>query len=187
MCFFSFTENPPESNMVETTQCYQGRGRGYKGTVDMTPTGLTCQRWDSQHPHNHTFFPQAYPCKWVRHSHKTTAHSLSHLHALKSAVNNLDFLCVFQGLERKLLSQSRWPRIPLVLHYGPQSPHNVLQQHPSVRHPDKPCQWWVTQQFYPTLRTARGESLCSTSEAKQHSAFSKFVEFTWDLVTTHII
>lgn len=50
----------------------------------MTPTGLTCQRWDSQYPHNHTFLPQAYPCKWVRHSHKTAIHSLTHLHALIS-------------------------------------------------------------------------------------------------------
>lgn len=65
----SFTETPPKSNVVvETTECYRGRGEGYRGTVDMTPTGLTCQRWDSQYPHNHTLLPQAYPCKWVRHS-----------------------------------------------------------------------------------------------------------------------
>uniref|UniRef100_A0A669CWD4 Hepatocyte growth factor n=1 Tax=Oreochromis niloticus TaxID=8128 RepID=A0A669CWD4_ORENI len=53
-------------NVVETTECYQGRGEGYRGTVDMTPTGLTCQRWDSQYPHNHTFLPEAYPCKDLR-------------------------------------------------------------------------------------------------------------------------
>lgn len=51
--------------MIETTECYEGRGVGYRGTVDVTPTGLTCQRWDSQYPHNHTFTPQAYSCKWV--------------------------------------------------------------------------------------------------------------------------
>ncbi|CAB1431083.1 unnamed protein product [Pleuronectes platessa] len=68
-CDIKVCENPPESNRVETTKCYQGRGRGYKGTVDMTPTGLTCQRWDSQHPHNHTFFPQAYPCKDLRENY----------------------------------------------------------------------------------------------------------------------
>lgn len=61
--FFSVTATPHKSNEVETTECYQGRGEGYRGTVDVLPTGLTCQRWDSQYPHNHTFIPQAYPCK----------------------------------------------------------------------------------------------------------------------------
>lgn len=76
----SFTETPQKLNVVETTECYQSKGEGYRGTVDVTPTGLICQRWDSQYPHNHTFIPQAYPCKWVRHSHKTAIHSLTHLH-----------------------------------------------------------------------------------------------------------
>uniref|UniRef100_A0A7N6B7I9 Hepatocyte growth factor n=1 Tax=Anabas testudineus TaxID=64144 RepID=A0A7N6B7I9_ANATE len=55
--------------VVETTECYRGRGEGYRGTVDMTPTGLTCQRWDSQYPHNHTLLPQAYPCKDLRENY----------------------------------------------------------------------------------------------------------------------
>lgn len=63
--------------MVKTTECYEGRGEGYRGTVDMTPSGIMCQRWDSQYPHNHTFMPQAYPCKWVRNSHEK-AHSPIH-------------------------------------------------------------------------------------------------------------
>lgn len=57
------TDVPPKSNVVETSECYEGRGSGYRGTVDVTPTGLACQRWDSQYPHNHTFTPQAYSCK----------------------------------------------------------------------------------------------------------------------------
>uniref|UniRef100_I3KCF0 Hepatocyte growth factor n=1 Tax=Oreochromis niloticus TaxID=8128 RepID=I3KCF0_ORENI len=65
-CNITVCETPPKSNVVETTECYQGRGEGYRGTVDMTPTGLTCQRWDSQYPHNHTFLPEAYPCKDLR-------------------------------------------------------------------------------------------------------------------------
>ena len=77
-----FPETPPKSNVVETTECYQGGGEGYRGTVDLVPTGLSCQRWDSQYPHNHTFIPQAYPCKWVRLSHKTRVRSHAHLHAL---------------------------------------------------------------------------------------------------------
>ncbi|XP_039881481.1 hepatocyte growth factor [Simochromis diagramma] len=65
-CNITVCKTPPKSNVVETTECYQGRGEGYRGAVDMTPTGLTCQRWDSQYPHNHTFLPEAYPCKDLR-------------------------------------------------------------------------------------------------------------------------
>uniref|UniRef100_A0A672GQQ6 Hepatopoietin-A n=1 Tax=Salarias fasciatus TaxID=181472 RepID=A0A672GQQ6_SALFA len=56
-------------HLVETTECYQGRGEGYRGSLDVTPTGHTCQRWDSQYPHNHTFLPQAYPCKDLRENY----------------------------------------------------------------------------------------------------------------------
>eukprot|EP00064_Thunnus_orientalis_P001589 superscaffoldBa00000109_g1592 len=68
-CNIKVCETPPNQNVVETTECYQGRGEGYRGTVDVTPTGLTCQRWDSQYPHNHTFIPQAYPCKDLRENY----------------------------------------------------------------------------------------------------------------------
>lgn len=80
--FCYFTETSTQSSVVETTECYQGRGEGYRGTEDVMPNGLMCQRWDSQYPHNHTFIPQAYPCKWVTLSHKTAIHSLTRLHAL---------------------------------------------------------------------------------------------------------
>lgn len=88
-----------------------------------------------------------------------------------------DLLCVFQGPERKLLSKSRWPRIPMVLHYGPKSTHNVLQQHPSVRHPKQACQWWEIQQLYLTLKTEREKLIFSKSHAacSAASAFSYFV------------
>uniref|UniRef100_A0A6Q2ZBM7 Hepatopoietin-A n=1 Tax=Esox lucius TaxID=8010 RepID=A0A6Q2ZBM7_ESOLU len=46
-----------------TTRCFKGRGEGYRGTVAVTPSGLTCQRWDSQFPHNHTYSPQDYRCQ----------------------------------------------------------------------------------------------------------------------------
>ncbi|XP_071357039.1 hepatocyte growth factor isoform X1 [Trachinotus anak] len=68
-CNIKVCETPPKSNVVETTECYQGRGEGYRGMVDVTPTGLTCQRWDSQYPHNHTFLPQAYLCKDLRENY----------------------------------------------------------------------------------------------------------------------
>uniref|UniRef100_A0AAQ4PN21 Hepatocyte growth factor n=1 Tax=Gasterosteus aculeatus aculeatus TaxID=481459 RepID=A0AAQ4PN21_GASAC len=68
-CDIKVCETSPKSNVVETTECYQGRGEGYRGTVDVMPTGLICQRWDSQYPHNHTFTPQAYPCKDLRENY----------------------------------------------------------------------------------------------------------------------
>lgn len=37
----------------------------YRGTMNVTPEGVTCQRWDSQFPHNHSFLPNSYKCKWV--------------------------------------------------------------------------------------------------------------------------
>uniref|UniRef100_A0A665V264 Hepatocyte growth factor n=1 Tax=Echeneis naucrates TaxID=173247 RepID=A0A665V264_ECHNA len=58
-----------DSNVVEETECYHRRGEDYRGVVDVTPTGITCQRWDSQYPHNHTFFPQAYHCKGLRENY----------------------------------------------------------------------------------------------------------------------
>lgn len=133
-CFFYlFTEAPPKSNMVETTECYEGRGRAYRGTVDTTPTGLTCQRWDSQYPHNHTFTPEAYSCKWVSRWCKSSLRSAPHLYAVTA--DSWLTSSVFQRPERELLSESRWSRIPLVLHHGPQNTHDVLHQHPSVWHP----------------------------------------------------
>ncbi|KAM8892818.1 hepatocyte growth factor [Spinachia spinachia] len=68
-CNIKVCETSPKGNVVETTECYQGRGEGYRGAVDMLPTGLICQRWDSQYPHNHTFIPQAYPCKDLRENY----------------------------------------------------------------------------------------------------------------------
>ncbi|KAM6960582.1 hepatocyte growth factor [Aplochiton taeniatus] len=49
-----------------TAGCYRGRGTDYRGTVGVTPGGLTCQRWDSQYPHRHTYTPQDYGCKDLR-------------------------------------------------------------------------------------------------------------------------
>ncbi|KAI8486236.1 hypothetical protein Bbelb_359520 [Branchiostoma belcheri] len=36
-------------------------GASYRGTVSVTNTGKTCQRWDSQTPHEHSMTPGAYP------------------------------------------------------------------------------------------------------------------------------
>ncbi|XP_067110843.1 hepatocyte growth factor a [Osmerus mordax] len=49
-----------------TTSCFQDQGLSYRGTVNITSKGVTCQRWDSQFPHNHSYIPQNYKCKDLR-------------------------------------------------------------------------------------------------------------------------
>lgn len=46
-----------------TTGCYRGKGEGYRGRVNVTVSGIPCQRWDAQTPHRHHFVPSKYPCK----------------------------------------------------------------------------------------------------------------------------
>ncbi|KAI8484485.1 hypothetical protein Bbelb_377560 [Branchiostoma belcheri] len=41
--------------------CQYADGASYRGTVSVTNTGKTCQRWDSQKPHEHIKTPAAYP------------------------------------------------------------------------------------------------------------------------------
>ncbi|XP_058606468.1 hepatocyte growth factor isoform X1 [Onychostoma macrolepis] len=52
-----------------TTTCFRGRGEGYRGTVGITPDGVTCQRWDAQFPHRHSYTPQNYRCKDLRENY----------------------------------------------------------------------------------------------------------------------
>ncbi|XP_057692146.1 hepatocyte growth factor [Corythoichthys intestinalis] len=68
-CSIKVCESPRKRTAVETRDCYLDKGEAYRGTVDTTPTGLTCQRWDSQYPHNHSFIPEAYPCKELRENY----------------------------------------------------------------------------------------------------------------------
>ncbi|XP_032050125.1 hepatocyte growth factor-like protein [Aythya fuligula] len=46
-----------------TTNCFRGKGEGYRGRVNVTVSGIPCQRWDAQAPHRHHFVPDKYPCK----------------------------------------------------------------------------------------------------------------------------
>ena len=41
--------------------CYVGNGETYNGKVNVTVTGKTCQRWDRQSPHTHSYMPNLYP------------------------------------------------------------------------------------------------------------------------------
>ncbi|CAG01898.1 unnamed protein product [Tetraodon nigroviridis] len=52
-----------------TTSCFLGRGTDYRGTMNVTPEGVTCQRWDSQFPHSHSFLPNSYKCKGLRENY----------------------------------------------------------------------------------------------------------------------
>ncbi|KAK9497971.1 hypothetical protein O3M35_003863 [Rhynocoris fuscipes] len=44
-----------------TTDCFNGKGRWYLGTMNVTKTGLACQRWDSAQPHSHNRPPLVFP------------------------------------------------------------------------------------------------------------------------------
>uniref|UniRef100_A0A663MQJ5 Plasminogen n=1 Tax=Athene cunicularia TaxID=194338 RepID=A0A663MQJ5_ATHCN len=37
-------------------QCLSGKGEDYRGTISVTESGNTCQRWSSQFPHRHALF-----------------------------------------------------------------------------------------------------------------------------------
>uniref|UniRef100_A0A672IWE3 Hepatocyte growth factor-like n=1 Tax=Salarias fasciatus TaxID=181472 RepID=A0A672IWE3_SALFA len=70
-CNITVCDSDPseESDANVTTSCVQGKGADYKGTMNVTPEGVTCQRWDSQFPHNHTFLPQNFQCKDLRENY----------------------------------------------------------------------------------------------------------------------
>ncbi|XP_007457640.1 PREDICTED: plasminogen-like isoform X5 [Lipotes vexillifer] len=55
------TTPPPSSG--PTYQCLKGRGESYRGTVAVTVSGHTCQRWREQTPHKHNRTPENFPCK----------------------------------------------------------------------------------------------------------------------------
>ncbi|EMP30780.1 Muscle, skeletal receptor tyrosine protein kinase [Chelonia mydas] len=44
-----------------TTTCYKGNGRFYQGSVNVTTSGIPCQKWSEQVPHLHRRTPQVFP------------------------------------------------------------------------------------------------------------------------------
>ncbi|XP_070848307.1 hepatocyte growth factor-like [Chaetodon trifascialis] len=63
------TDSSEDTDVNATTSCVQGKGTDYRGTMNVTPEGVTCQRWDSQFPHNHSFLPQNFKCKDLRENY----------------------------------------------------------------------------------------------------------------------
>ncbi|XP_063071523.1 hepatocyte growth factor-like protein [Engraulis encrasicolus] len=64
------TEAPKRTRLRSvTTNCFRGRGEDYRGKVNETTSGIACQRWESQTPHPHPFFPQTYECKGLEENY----------------------------------------------------------------------------------------------------------------------
>ncbi|XP_030631574.1 hepatocyte growth factor a [Chanos chanos] len=68
-CDISICDSDNSPDMDVTTSCFQNQGEHYRGTISVTPSGVTCQRWDSQFPHNHSYNPQNYRCKDLRENY----------------------------------------------------------------------------------------------------------------------
>ncbi|KAF7651922.1 hypothetical protein LDENG_00103850 [Lucifuga dentata] len=52
-----------------TEECFHCTGEEYQGKISTTEGGLTCQRWDSQTPHEHSYSPKARPGKHLEENY----------------------------------------------------------------------------------------------------------------------
>nr|XP_015803025.2 plasminogen [Nothobranchius furzeri] len=52
-----------------TEECMYCNGEDYRGKISTTENGFTCQRWDSQEPHNHGYNPTALPDKFLEENY----------------------------------------------------------------------------------------------------------------------
>uniref|UniRef100_A0A3Q2NV28 Hepatocyte growth factor a n=1 Tax=Fundulus heteroclitus TaxID=8078 RepID=A0A3Q2NV28_FUNHE len=70
-CSITVCDSDPskDTDVNTTASCVQGDGRNYRGTTNVTPEGVTCQHWDSQFPHNHSFLPVNFKCKDLRENY----------------------------------------------------------------------------------------------------------------------
>ncbi|XP_030627339.1 plasminogen [Chanos chanos] len=52
-----------------TEECMHCSGENYRGKISKTEGGHTCQRWDTQVPHNHGYIPSALPEKYLEENY----------------------------------------------------------------------------------------------------------------------
>ncbi|KAJ0026797.1 hypothetical protein NQD34_017797 [Periophthalmus magnuspinnatus] len=52
-----------------TEECIHCSGENYRGKVSTTENGFSCQRWDTQKPHNHGYIPSALPDKYLEENY----------------------------------------------------------------------------------------------------------------------
>ena len=66
----------------EKEKCSGTNCTGYRGKQTLTKGGYTCQRWDSQSPHDHEYSPKQYPDgdldnnNYCRNPNTDTAHNI---------------------------------------------------------------------------------------------------------------
>eukprot|EP00058_Branchiostoma_floridae_P001804 XP_002587292.1 hypothetical protein BRAFLDRAFT_237663 [Branchiostoma floridae] len=60
--YFSFKFHVPEL-------CQEGDGSSYRGTVSVTKTGKTCQRWSMLIPHGHSYQAIRYPSAGLKRNY----------------------------------------------------------------------------------------------------------------------
>ncbi|XP_056283620.1 plasminogen isoform X2 [Pseudoliparis swirei] len=61
------TSEPP--TIVPDVICATGEGGAYRGTINVTESGKTCQSWSAQTPQKHNRSPDNYPCKGLDSNH----------------------------------------------------------------------------------------------------------------------
>ncbi|KAK3542241.1 hypothetical protein QTP86_021400 [Hemibagrus guttatus] len=54
---------------VSRKECMFCSGENYRGKISTTEGGFTCQRWDSQKPHNHGYNPSVFPEKYLEENY----------------------------------------------------------------------------------------------------------------------
>ncbi|XP_072512606.1 plasminogen [Salminus brasiliensis] len=52
-----------------TEECMHCSGESYRGKISTTESGLKCQHWDSQKPHNHGYIPSVFPEKYLEENY----------------------------------------------------------------------------------------------------------------------
>ena len=61
LCLYKFAITSICGTVFFSADCFNGRGRGYSGTISTTRSGKTCQNWDVQIPHRFTLPSSQYP------------------------------------------------------------------------------------------------------------------------------